>query len=165
MPGPSKRQREAAEAWESLFRAQVAVMRRLQVDPIFKRLSIREYDLLFNISKCNTGWVRLSELADHALITQPSISRMVDRLERAGLLQRKTVAEDRRGVLVGLTSAGRKLQREIGMEHVREIDALIGPVLTSNELAALKTLSDKLRVAVEQQQPQVRSTAARDARR
>jgi len=52
--------KQTAETWESLFRAQVSVMRRLQRDPEFKELTMREYDVLFNLSRCPTGWTRLN---------------------------------------------------------------------------------------------------------
>jgi len=145
MSNPESRTRLAAEAWESLFRVQVAVARSLQADPAFRKLTMREYDVLFNLSRCPSGWLRLNELNDHVLLSQPSMSRMVERLERQGLVQRKTVEEDRRGVLIGLTEAGRELQRDIGRAHVRDIDRLIGSGLTPEELKTLKQLTDKLR--------------------
>ena len=44
-----------AEAWESLFRAQVALMRRFQRDDVWGALSIREYDVMFTLSRCRAG--------------------------------------------------------------------------------------------------------------
>lgn len=140
--------RLATEAWESLFRAQVTVIRDLQADPAFKRVTMREYDVLFNLSRCPNGWLRLNELNDHVLLSQPSISRMVDRLERRGLVQRRSVELDRRGVQIGLTEAGRNLQREIGREHARDIDRLVGAGLSTEELQTLKQLTDKLRSSI-----------------
>lgn len=141
--------RLTAEAWESLFRAQVAVMRRLRNDPSFKKLAIGEYDVLFNLSRCPTGWTRLNELNRHLLISQPSLSRMAERLEGKGLIQRKPAPDDQRGVLVGLTESGRKLQREIGAAHVRVIHSLLGPVLATEELEQLLTLTRRIREGVD----------------
>jgi DNA-binding MarR family transcriptional regulator len=146
---PSERKRLAAETWESLFRAQVSIARRLQADAVFGEVSMREYDVLFNLSRCPSGWLRLNELNEHVLLSQPSISRMVERLERQGLVQRRTVQEDKRGVLIGLTDAGRELQRRIGRQHVRDIDELVGTSLSAAELEQLRQLTDKLRSAVE----------------
>ena len=53
--------REAAQAWESLFRAQVALMRRFQHDDVWGDLTIREYDVLFTLSGCPDGTARLKE--------------------------------------------------------------------------------------------------------
>jgi DNA-binding MarR family transcriptional regulator len=145
----SERKRLAAETWESLFRAQVSIARRLQADTVFSEVSMREYDVLFNLSRCPSGWLRLNELNEHVLLSQPSISRMVERLERQGLVQRRTVQEDKRGVLIGLTDAGRELQRRVGRRHVQDIDELVGASLSAEELEQLRQLTDKLRSAVE----------------
>jgi len=137
--------RTTAQAWESLFRAQVAVMRRLQGLPEFRKLSIREYDVLFNLSRCPTGWSRLNELNEALLISQPSLSRMVERLEAKGLLQRRPAEQDQRGIELSLTEAGRELQRAIGREHVRHLHEMIAPALSTEEFDQLQALTDKLR--------------------
>ena len=140
--------RLAAETWESLFRAQVAVMRKLQAAPAFKTLPLNEYDVLFTLSRCPSGWLRQNELNDHILLSQSSLSRLVERLERRGLVERKPVPEDGRGVQIKLTEAGWELQRQIGREHVRDIVTLVGPALTAAEQQELLRLTEKLRASV-----------------
>lgn len=136
--------RLSAETWEALFRAQVGVMRRLQKDPAFRQLSMREYDVLFNLTRCPTGWLRLNELNEHVLVSQPSLSRMVERLEARGLLQRRPAPGDQRGVLIGLSERGREVQRSMGRAHVREIHRILGAALDEEELKELKALTEKL---------------------
>ena len=140
--------RLAAETWESLFRAQVAVMRRLQSGPAFKDLAVNEYDVLFTLSRCPSGRLRLNELNDHVLLSQSSLSRLVDRLEKRGLVERMPAPNDGRGVLLKLTDAGAELQRQIGREHVRDIAALVGPALTAAEQRELLRLTEKLRASL-----------------
>jgi DNA-binding MarR family transcriptional regulator len=140
--------RLAAETWESLFRAQVAVMRRLQSGPAFKTLAINEYDVLFTLSRCPSGWLRLNELNDHILLSQSSLSRLVERLEKRGLVERMPAPDDGRGVLLKLTDAGWDLQKQIGREHVRDISALLTPALTASEQRELLRLTEKLRGSV-----------------
>ena len=140
--------RLAAETWESLFRSQVAVMRRLQAGRAFKSLPVKEYDVLFTLSRCPSGQLRLNEINDHVLLSQSSLSRLMDRLEKRGLVERRTAPEDGRGVLLGLTEAGRELQREIGREHVRDIAELIAPALTVEEQRELLRLTEKLRASL-----------------
>lgn len=144
---PSERAeiRLTAAAWEALFRAQVAVMRKLQADPAFRQVSLNEYDVLFNLSRCPTGWLRLNELNQVVLLSQPSMSRLVERLEKQGLVRRRLAPEDRRGILIGLTDEGRELQKTIGREHVKEIHRLLAPALAPDELEQLMALTDKLR--------------------
>src|SRR6478736_4026267 len=103
--------RAAAVAWEELFRAQVAIMRRLQRDPIWDRLTLREYDVLFTLSRAPEG-LRLRDLGELSLLSQPSLSRMVEQLEAltdvAGALRAAQPAIpdlDRRGDAAGHAAA------------------------------------------------------------
>lgn len=139
--------REAAEAWESLFRAQVALMRRFQRDDVWGGLSMREYDVLFTLSGCPDRTARLRDLGEGSLLTQPSLSRLVERLEAAGLVRRGPVEGDGRGVAVALTDEGARVQREIGRRHVRQIRRRMAG-LDATELATLRTLTDKLRASL-----------------
>ena len=147
--GPSMSSvRLAAETWESLFRAQVAVMRRLQSGPAFRDLAVNEYDVLFTLSRCPSGWLRLNELNDNVLLSQSSLSRLVDRLEKRGLVERMPAPDDGRGVLLKLTEEGAALQKEIGREHVRDIAELVAPALTAAEQRELLRLTEKLRASL-----------------
>lgn len=150
---PESPVRLAAETWESLFRAQVAVMRKLQQGPAFRQLALNEYDVLFTLSRCPSGWLRLNELNDNVLLSQSSLSRLVERLQKRGLVDRMPAPEDGRGVLLRLTDAGRELQKEIGREHVRDISALVTPALTPAEQKELARLTDKLRSSLGQLPP------------
>ncbi|NYE94699.1 DNA-binding MarR family transcriptional regulator [Psychromicrobium silvestre] len=134
----------SVDSWESFFRAQVRVLQRLQRDPVFKKISIREYDVLYTLSNCPSGWVRLNELNRNVLLTQPSMSRLVERLEARGLIQRRAAEEDRRGVEIGLTQAGRELQKTIGREHAQDIHCLFSSSLSEQEMRELIRLSNKL---------------------
>ncbi|MET4003464.1 MULTISPECIES: MarR family winged helix-turn-helix transcriptional regulator [Arthrobacter] len=140
--------RLATESWESLLRTQVAVMRELHKEPSFKELGSREYDILYNLTRCPSGWLRLNELNEHVLLTQPSISRMVDRLEARGLIHRKTAEGDRRGVLIGLTEEGAALQKEVGRAHVKNIMELMEVALSDDEMRTLLELTNKIRESV-----------------
>jgi len=137
--------RETTQAWESLFRAQVTLMRRFQADDVWGEVSLREYDVLFTLTTCPGGSARLRELAENSLLTQPSLSRLVERLEVDGLVTRDPVPGDGRGVAVTLTARGRSVQREVGRRHAESIRRYVGGALDADELAALRALTDKLR--------------------
>ncbi|NHW45838.1 winged helix-turn-helix transcriptional regulator [Paenarthrobacter sp. MSM-2-10-13] len=147
-PSASSAVRLAAETWESLFRSQVAVMRKLQSGPAFKALPVKEYDVLFTLSRCPSGQLRLNEINDKVLLSQSSLSRLVDRLEKRGLVERTIAPDDGRGVLLSLTEAGSELQKAIGREHVRDIANLVAPALTAEEQQELLRLTEKLRASV-----------------
>ena len=139
--------RAAVEAWESLLRAQVTVLRRLAGDDVWDPISMREYDVLFTLSRCPSGRARLHELNREILLSQPSLSRMVERLESAGYVAREPDPADRRGTVVALTEPGAAMQRRIGTRHATSIRRYLGPALDIDELNTLRALCDKLRLA------------------
>lgn len=139
----------ATEAWESLFRAQVAVMRQITAMPEFAKLSMREYDVLFNLRTCPGGKSRLVDLNKQLLISQPSLSRMVTRLEDQSLVARESDPEDHRAMRLSLTDKGLALQQEIGREHVKHLYETLGTALTEDEFFELQRLTTKLREAVQ----------------
>ncbi|WP_435736767.1 MarR family winged helix-turn-helix transcriptional regulator [Cellulosimicrobium sp. PMB13] len=139
--------RLAVETWESLFRAQVALMRRLQSDPVWDDLTMREYDVLFSLTKGPPDGMRLRDLNALILLSQPSLSRMVERLERRGLVDRSADPGDARGTLVRLTPLGAERQRAIGRAHARAIATYVGGALDDDELETLGALLERLRAA------------------
>ena len=103
----------ANDAWEALLSAHATLMKRFAAEDIWGEVSMREYDVLYTLSKC-PGPQRLSELNRHVLLSQPALSRLVDRLAERGLLERCADPADGRGVRLSLTRAGRDLQHQVG---------------------------------------------------
>ena len=87
---------------------------------IWADVSMREYDVLYTLSKC-PGPIRISELNRYVLLSQPALSRLVDRLAERGLVERLPDPADGRGVRLALTEAGRAVQRQIGRQHARGV--------------------------------------------
>lgn len=148
VPGPADAgPRLSAQAWEALFRTQVAVMRRLAQDAIWDEVSMREYDVLFQVARAPGGRLRLRDLNERILLSQPSLSRLVERLEARGLVVRERAADDGRGVTVRLTEEGLAVQRRIGHRHVRTIHRVVGGTLAEDDLRALRDLCGRLLAA------------------
>ncbi len=135
----------AVAAWESLFRAQVAIMRSLAADFPSHEISFNEYDVLFNLSRAPDRRLRLRDLNRHVLLTQPSVSRLVDRLALRGYLQKHTDPTDGRGALIELTDAGYDLFRRVALQHMGTITDRVGDKLSTDELTQLTALCDRLR--------------------
>ncbi|MDQ0577772.1 MarR family winged helix-turn-helix transcriptional regulator [Agromyces albus] len=135
-------------AWESLFRAQVTVMRALAAEFPSEVLSLNEYDVLFNISRAPGRRLRLKELNRSVLITQPSVSRLVDRLTARGLIAKSHDPEDGRGTIVALTTEGFDLFRRVAITHMQTINRHVGHALDDEELRSLIELCDRLRLGV-----------------
>jgi len=136
----------AVTAWEALFRAQVSVIRYLNNDFPTGELSLNEYDVLFNLSRQPSRQIRIRGLTEHLLVTQPSISRMVDRLASRGLVEKIDDPTDARGVIVRLTDHGFDSFRRVAQGHMNSIHQRVGDTLSNDELRTLTALCDKLRL-------------------
>ena len=145
MPGPAITDRRplANDAWEALLTAHAVLMKRFAAEDIWGDVSMREYDVLYTLSKCPEPQ-RLGDLNRHVLLSQPALSRLVDRLAGRGLVERGTDPADGRGVRLSLTAAGRARQREIGRRHARGVARAMTAGLNPGELAQLLTLCRKL---------------------
>ncbi|KZX20546.1 MarR family winged helix-turn-helix transcriptional regulator [Rathayibacter tanaceti] len=95
--------REAVTAWESLFRAQVHVMRALSSEFPSKEISLNEYDVLFNLTRQPERRARLRDLNKHVLLSQPSVSRLIDRLAARGHVEKSEDPADARGTIIAIT--------------------------------------------------------------
>ena len=133
----------ANDAWEALLSAHAGLMKQFAAQDIWQDLSMREYDVLYTLCKCAAPQ-RMTELNRHLLLSQPALSRMVDRLVDRGLVQRQTDPADGRGVLLALTDAGQALQRQIGRRHARGVARAMTQELTPAELRQLEALCLKL---------------------
>jgi DNA-binding MarR family transcriptional regulator len=140
MPG---RSRLANDAWEALLTAHARLIRQLADEDVWCEVSMREYDVLYTLSKCRAP-IRLSELNGRVLLSQPALSRMVDRLVERGLVRRERDAGDGRGVLLSLTEAGRAQQRATGRPHAVGVKRAMTAALDDDELTELRDLCRKL---------------------
>ena len=140
MTGPSQR---ANDAWEALLTAHATLMKQFAAEDNWADVSMREYDVLYTLSKC-PGPQRLGDLGRHVLLSQPALSRLVDRLAERGLIDRCADPADGRGVRLSLTAAGRAVQRDIARRHARDVARAMTAELTPAEMAQLATLCRKL---------------------
>lgn len=87
--------------------------------------------------------LRLSELGEKLLIRPPSVTGVVDRLERGGLVRRVSVASDLRAKLVVMTPEGRELLDKVLEVHGGQIDRVMG-ILTEGRQQTLYELLSQL---------------------
>lgn len=134
----------ALEAWESLFRAQHELFAAMDADFDGASITQAEYDVLLTVTRSPRATARLRDVTANMLISQPSVSRLVDRMVSRGLLTKKPDPEDGRGSLLIATDAGTRGFREVAMVHARSIATHMSP-LDSDELRTLYALTQKLR--------------------
>jgi DNA-binding MarR family transcriptional regulator len=139
------RRHPSNDAWEALLAAHASLIKRFGAANIWEDISMREYDVLYTLSKCKEP-IRLTELNRHVLLSQPALSRMVDRLAERGLIRREADPADGRGVRLSLTDAGAELQRRVGRRHARDVARAMTAELTPTELRQLEEICSKLAV-------------------
>ena len=133
-------------AWEALMSAHASLNRQFNAEDVWEDFTMKEYDVLYTLSKCENP-IRLSELNRHVLLSQPALSRMVDRLADRGLISRVADPRDGRGVGLTLTADGRAVQRRIGRRHGRSVARAMLSGLTPAELRSLEDLCTRLAAA------------------
>ena len=137
--------RLAIDAWESLFRAQYAVFEEISGDFTDAGLSQAEYDVLLTVTRGEGMTAKLRDVTANMLISQPSVSRLVDRMTARGLVSKCPDPEDGRGALVRATGDGAAAFRRVATAHGRSIAERMSR-LDDGELEQLRALTAKLRM-------------------
>jgi len=136
--------RRGFEAWRSLLRAHATLMRRLDTDLERETgLALADFDVLAQLATAH-GELRMTELAERALISRSGMSRRVARLVDEGLVRRDRAGTDARGVVVALTKAGIARLGETAPVHARGISKLFVAKLDDQELALLERALNKV---------------------
>jgi DNA-binding MarR family transcriptional regulator len=148
MADRSTHRHAANDAWEALMTAHASLIRQFNAEDVWEDLSMKEYDVLYTLSKCSNP-IRLSELNRHVLLSQPALSRMVDRLAERGLVSRAADPGDGRVVRLALTEEGLTVQRRIGRRHGRSVAQAMLTGLTPEELRQLEEICAKLAATVQ----------------
>jgi DNA-binding MarR family transcriptional regulator len=115
---PQLSERELA-AWRGFLLTHHAMVASL--DGELERLHglpLTSYEVLLQIADSPTGTLRMSEIADRVLLSRSGLTRLVDRLERDGLVRRRTCPSDLRGQNAELTERGRKAFEEARATHL-----------------------------------------------
>ncbi len=139
----TSRARLANEAWEALLGAHATLMRQFAAQDVWEDLSLREYDVLYTLSKAGRP-LSLAQLNRHVLLSQPALSRMVDRLTQRGLIERERDSEDGRSVSLSLSRSGAEAQRRVGLGHGREVARAVTSRLDRADMEALARICARL---------------------
>src|SRR5712691_4110947 len=136
--------RRGLEAWSSLLRAHATLIRRLDTDLQRETgLALADFDVLAQLARAH-GELRITELADRALISRSGMTRRVARLVDEGLVRRDRASTDARGVVVALTKAGMARLGETAPVHALGISKLFVGQLDDQELALLERALNKV---------------------
>jgi DNA-binding MarR family transcriptional regulator len=136
---------EAMAAWAQLVRAEQTVLGRIEAAlKAAGHPPLSWYDVLLELSRVEDGRLRPLELERRTLLAQYNASRLIDRMEKAGLVERLPHPEDGRGQLVAITPEGRALQKRMWKVYGPAIAAHVGDKLSRAEALELARLLKKL---------------------
>ncbi|MEO5834824.1 MAG: MarR family transcriptional regulator [Nakamurella sp.] len=125
------------DAWVLFVHAHAQLFARLGADlDKSDEVSMGTYDVLAQLSLCG-GKLRLKDLLNRVVLSQPGLSRRVERLAAAGLVERRPDPNDGRGVIVVLTRAGRYALRSAAVVHMAGIDREFTHQLSDEEADVL----------------------------
>lgn len=132
------------DAWRAVVTSHAAVTERVQ-----KALAAADlpplswFELLAAIKRSPSGRPRMSELADRLTLSRGGITKLVDRLQGAGYLERVSCAEDRRALQAELTSAGENMLAEMRAVYESELEPHLGR-LSSEEAELITAALEKV---------------------
>jgi DNA-binding MarR family transcriptional regulator len=126
------------DAWRGVLFASSRVLQVAEPDLIAQvGFPIVWLDVLAQLHDAPANSLRMQELQDHSLFTRSGMTRLVDRIEAAGLVRREPVEGDRRGVRVVLTPEGRQRHAEAFAAHLPVIEREFGRRLTPEQQRAI----------------------------
>jgi len=125
-------------AWRGVLFASARVLRVAELDLIAREgFPLTWFDVLAQLYDAGDDGLRMQELQQQSLFTRSGMTRLVDRMEEAGLLRREAVAGDRRGVRVVLTAEGRRRHMTSFADHLTLIEREFGGRLTLDQQQAV----------------------------
>ena len=106
--GAKRLTREELAAWKGLLRAHRDIVSRLDAELEREHgLPLSSYEVLMVLGDSDHGRARMGEVADELLLSRSGLTRLVDRLERQGFVERVRCEDDARGFYAAITDAGR----------------------------------------------------------
>src|SRR5437763_4478985 len=111
------------DAWRAVVTSHAALTERVQ-----KALAAADlpplswFEVLWAVQRSPTGRPRMSELAEWLTLSRGGITKLVDRLQEAGYLERVSCADDRRALQAELTPAGERMLKEMRAVYEAELE-------------------------------------------
>ena len=140
-----KQQDSALDSWIRLIRGHASVTRAMSAELVAEHgLTINDYEALLHLSQAEEGQMRRVDLAGLLLLTASGVTRLLDGLEAAGLVERASCARDRRVTYAVLTDAGRTRLRQASASHVAGVRAFFEARYSAEELEQLADLLGRL---------------------
>src|ERR687894_788902 len=133
-------------AWRGMLRVHAALVRELDAElDAAHGLPLSSYDVLIYVQAAPGKRLRMAELADSVLLSRSGVTRLVDRLEREGLIVRETCESDGRGSFAVLTDAGEELLARARPTHLAGVRERFLRHFDEDELEQLSRFWERVR--------------------
>lgn len=116
-------------------------------------LSPTWFEVLVRLARSPGKQMRMSELAAQVLFSTSGLTRLIDRMEHAGLVRRESCPDDRRGAFAVLTDGGLTALERALPAHLESLDRHLVDPLGARDLATLTALLERLRDATRPDDP------------
>ena len=135
----------ALDAWRSYLQSHASILRVLDADLAAEHgMTARDYEVLLYLSQADERRLPMSALAESTMLTRSGITRLVDGLVQAGLIERVACPSDARVSYAQLTELGHRKLRDAGCSHVASIRRLFLENFTPQEIEQLAELLSRL---------------------
>ena len=132
-------------AWRGMLRTHASLTRALDAELLAEHdLPLTSYEVLLFLADSPEGRMRMSELADSVLLSRSGLTRLVDRLSRAGMLERVRCDEDARGWFAVITDRGRAVFDEARETHLSGVRRMFLSRLSDDERETLGRIFARL---------------------
>jgi DNA-binding MarR family transcriptional regulator len=126
-------------AWASVLRVHAALVPRLERELAAVGMPLSWYDILLELNSAPDRRLRMTELGAKAVLSRERVSRVVDELERAGLVRRERNPDDGRSLLAVVTDEGRARLRAAAPTYLDGIERHFGAYLDDTEAEVIGT--------------------------
>jgi DNA-binding MarR family transcriptional regulator len=145
--------KKAPSAWPAFITAHDALVVRIEERLRAAGLpDLAWYVVLWVLERAPDQRMRMHELADTAVIARSNLTRLVDKLEKEGLVARERVSDDRRGAYARITQEGREMRSRMWTVYGPAIEELFLRHLSPSENAILREIMMRLLAAVRGEQ-------------
>ena len=140
-------------AWRSFIKTHAKIIEKIEQDLAdHKRVPLTTYDVLIALFETPNRKLRFGDLNKKVVLTKSGLTRLVDRLEREGLIKRERSEEDRRGAYAVLTEAGEVELRRAWPVYAKGIKRHFAAPLSKDNLQSLHNALETLNNAIQSQE-------------
>jgi DNA-binding MarR family transcriptional regulator len=133
------------KAWARFFVAQALLVERIEAAFAQADLpSLDWYDVLWVLESEAHGRLRMADLAEKAVVSRSNVTRLADRMEKAGLVVRMSCPQDGRSTYCVITDKGRALRARMWTVYRRQIETLFGQHLAAREADEMAGIFERI---------------------